>query len=145
MNDNLVHFPWIYFYEFQEKCVCITLFCKYSLPHNKKTWNFLKKTLWSLFMDGVQPPQGYRATTRRQFTFLPLNSQKFLVVIQNHVLKIQKTWFNEFMCNMTLILNWLLVLCDVIVQGCYFSRIVSHLILPDFKGYLCYKILFAIK
>ena len=29
----------------------------------------LKKTLWPLFMDGVQLPQGYRATTRRQFTF----------------------------------------------------------------------------
>ena len=28
------------------------------------------KTLWSLFMDGVQLPWGYRATTtRRQFTF----------------------------------------------------------------------------
>ena len=29
----------------------------------------LKKTLWSLFMDGVQLPQGYRVTTRRQFSF----------------------------------------------------------------------------
>ena len=28
-----------------------------------------KKTLWHLFMDGVQLPQGYRAITRRQFTF----------------------------------------------------------------------------
>ena len=28
-----------------------------------------KKALWPLFMDGVQLPQGYRATTRRQFTF----------------------------------------------------------------------------
>ena len=26
-------------------------------------------------MDGVQLPQGYRATTRRQFNFLPLSSQ----------------------------------------------------------------------
>ena len=25
-----------------------------------------KKTLWTLFMDGVQLPQGYRATARRQ-------------------------------------------------------------------------------
>ena len=25
--------------------------------------------LWSLFMDGVQLPQGYRATIRKQFTF----------------------------------------------------------------------------
>ena len=28
----------------------------------------LRKTLWSLFMDGVQLLQGYVATTRRQFT-----------------------------------------------------------------------------
>ena len=28
-----------------------------------------KKMLWILFMDGVQPSQDYRATTRRQFTF----------------------------------------------------------------------------
>ena len=30
---------------------------------------FLKKSLWSFFMDGVQLPQGYRATTRRHSTF----------------------------------------------------------------------------
>ena len=28
-----------------------------------------KQTLWPLFMDRVQLPQGYRATTRRPFTF----------------------------------------------------------------------------
>ena len=28
-----------------------------------------KKTLGPLFIDGVQLPQGYRATMRRQFTF----------------------------------------------------------------------------
>ena len=28
-----------------------------------------KKTPWPLFMDGVQLPQGYRATSGRQFTF----------------------------------------------------------------------------
>ena len=28
-----------------------------------------KKTLWPFFMDGIQLPQGYRATSRRQFTF----------------------------------------------------------------------------
>ena len=28
-----------------------------------------KETLWPFFIDGVQLPQGYRATTRRQFTF----------------------------------------------------------------------------
>ena len=38
---------------------------------------YKKKTLWPLFMDGVQSHQGYRATTRRQFTFyhsIPRNS-----------------------------------------------------------------------
>ena len=40
-----------------------------------------------------------------------------------------------------------LLMCyvTVIVQGCNFSRIFSHLILPGFKGYLYYKLLFAIK
>ena len=43
-------------------------------------WYFeypLKKVLWSLFMDRVQLPKVYRATTRRQFTFyhsVPKNS-----------------------------------------------------------------------
>ena len=43
-------------------------------------WYFeypLKKTLWSLFMDRVQLPKVYRATTRRQFIFyhsVPKNS-----------------------------------------------------------------------
>ena len=43
-------------------------------------WYFeypLKKTLWSLFMNRVQLPKVYRATTRRQFTFyhsVPKNS-----------------------------------------------------------------------
>ena len=30
------------------------------------------KTLWSLFMDEVQLPQGYRATLKRQFTLLTI-------------------------------------------------------------------------
>ena len=30
---------------------------------------YKKTTLQRLFMDGVQLPQGYRATSRRQFTF----------------------------------------------------------------------------
>ena len=95
-------------------------------------------------MDGVQLPQCYRAATRRrQFTFLPLSSQKFLVLIQDHVLKIQKTWFNKFMCNLTLIHNWSLVLCD---SDC--SRM---LLFQDCQSFnpsrldFCYKILFAIK
>ena len=33
-----------------------------------------KNTLWPLFMNGVQLPQGYRATTRRQFTLYDRDS-----------------------------------------------------------------------
>ena len=29
----------------------------------------LKKTLWPIFIDGVQLPQSYRVPVRRQFTF----------------------------------------------------------------------------
>ena len=38
---------------------------------NKETNHVIEKlkTLWPLFMDGVQLSQGYRATTRRHFTF----------------------------------------------------------------------------
>ena len=39
------------------------------------------KTLWSLFMDGIQLSQGYRATLKRQFYFLPLIPEEFLVLI----------------------------------------------------------------
>ena len=35
---------------------------------NARYLNF-QKTLWPLFMYGVQLPQGYRATTMTQFTF----------------------------------------------------------------------------
>ena len=31
--------------------------------------NKLKKTLWPLFMDGVQLPEGHRVTTKGHFTF----------------------------------------------------------------------------
>ena len=34
-----------------------------------KLFTFFKKTLQSLFMNGVQLPQDYKATTKRQFTF----------------------------------------------------------------------------
>ena len=36
-------------------------------PHHSPTVKL--KTLWSIFMDGVQLPQRYRRTTRRQFAF----------------------------------------------------------------------------
>ena len=34
-----------------------------------KIYIYIKKTLWPLFMDWVQLPRGYRATSRGQFTF----------------------------------------------------------------------------
>ena len=36
-----------------------------------------KQTLWPLFMDGFQMPQGDRATTMRQFTFYHLVPRNF--------------------------------------------------------------------
>ena len=39
-----------------------------------------KKTLWPLFMDGVQLPQGY-SHSKEAVYFLSLSSQKFLVLI----------------------------------------------------------------
>ena len=44
----------------------------------KKKKNF--KTLWPLFIDGVQLPQGYSHFEEAVY-FLPLSSQKFLVLI----------------------------------------------------------------
>ena len=41
---------------------------------------FKKKTLWPLFMDGVQLPQGYSHFEEVVY-FLPLSSQKFLALI----------------------------------------------------------------
>ena len=41
---------------------------------------FKKKTLWPLFMDGVQLPQGY-SHFKEAVYFLPLSSLKFLVLI----------------------------------------------------------------
>ena len=35
----------------------------------KAIFNWSLKTLWPLFMNGVQLSQGYRGTTKRQFTF----------------------------------------------------------------------------
>ena len=63
----------------QESNAVINMLTQHILALKKATWISLelsgvppqekKKTLWILFMDGVQPSQGYRATTRRQFTF----------------------------------------------------------------------------
>ena len=39
-----------------------------------------KKTLWSLFMDGIQLPQGYSHYEEAVY-FLPLSSQNALVLI----------------------------------------------------------------
>ena len=42
--------------------------------------NKKKTTLWPLFMDGVQLPQGYSHFEEAVY-FLPFSSQKFLVLI----------------------------------------------------------------
>ena len=42
------------------------------------------KTLWSLFMDGVQLPQGWNHFEEAIY-FLPLSSQKFLVLILSNL------------------------------------------------------------
>ena len=44
------------------------------------TVELIKKTLWPLFMDGVQLPQDYSHFEEAVY-FLPLSSQKFLVLI----------------------------------------------------------------
>ena len=42
------------------------------LPVNNKETNYrIWKTLWSLFMNGVQLSQGYRTTTRKHITQSP--------------------------------------------------------------------------
>ena len=43
-----------------------SLIAKHSMKIN---WQMFEKNLWPLFMDGVQLSQGYRVTTKRQFTF----------------------------------------------------------------------------
>ena len=53
---------------------------------------YVCETLWHLFMDGVQLPQGYTATIRR---FLPLSFQKFLVLIRS----ILEGWKYEMTLN----------------------------------------------
>ena len=45
-----------------------------------------KETLCPLFMDGVQLPQGYRATTRRQFTFY----RKFSKIPGTHLIDLRR-------------------------------------------------------
>ena len=41
----------------------------------KQVWEYKKKTLWPLFVDGVQLPQGY-SHFKEAVYFLPLSSQK---------------------------------------------------------------------
>ena len=50
----------------QHKRIKDTMSIKISYALQK---SLKKKFLWYLFMDGVQLYQGYRATTRRQFTW----------------------------------------------------------------------------
>ena len=53
---------------------CLNFTSFYKDSGNKKF-----KTLWPLFMDGVQLSQGYRASSKRPF--LPLSPHEFLVLI----------------------------------------------------------------
>ena len=52
--------------------------CTLGFVRNKKKKQ--KKTLWPLFMDGVQLPQGYSHFEEAVY-FFPFSSQKFLVLI----------------------------------------------------------------
>ena len=57
--------------------------------HSHQKWQKLrKKTLWSLFMDGIQLSQSYRASTRSQFIFLPQSTFGHKKKIQEHYLTI---------------------------------------------------------
>ena len=70
VNNSLVYFPWIYFYEFK-KNVCGLLYFA-NVAFHITNLKLFKNTLWSLFKDGVQLPQGYRAATRRHFYFFTI-------------------------------------------------------------------------
>ena len=54
--------------------------CWNLILYEDQTQNSKKKTLWPLFMDGVQLPQG-KSHFEEAVYFLPLGSQKFLVLI----------------------------------------------------------------
>ena len=61
-----------------------------SVTLNKKN---ILKTLWPLFMDEIQLPQGYRTTTRRNFTFYHLvlrNSWYFFSVEKTHLIDLRR-------------------------------------------------------
>ena len=67
------------------KCLLFHTSLCLALVVSKKNSSYLvikllKKTLWSLFMDGVQLPQGYSHFEEAVY-FLPFSSQKFLVLI----------------------------------------------------------------
>ena len=51
-----------------------------EITNKWKKKNLKKTTLWPFFMDGVQLPQGY-SHFEEAVHFLPLSSQKFLVLI----------------------------------------------------------------
>ena len=59
-------------------------------PITKQILKKKKKTLWLLFMDGVQLPQGY-SHFKEAVYFLPFSSQKFLILI----LSISEGWKAE--------------------------------------------------
>ena len=54
-----------------------------SIPKGKKlniSFNMVSNSLWPLFIDGVQLPQGYSHFEEAVY-FLPMSSQKFLVLV----------------------------------------------------------------
>ena len=57
--------------------ICQLVFSHFRLDFSKTCLKKTFKTLWPLFMDAVQLSQGYRATTRRQFTFYHLVPRSF--------------------------------------------------------------------
>ena len=61
----------------------------------KKNKKKTKKTLWPLFMDGVQPPQGYSHFEEAVY-FLSISFQKFLVL----TLSTSAGWKNSIFLNL---------------------------------------------
>ena len=110
VNDSLVHFPWIYFYKFK-KIVCALLYFANIAFHIKKNLKLFLKNF-------MVPFYGWGSTTQLQshyektVYFFTITFPEIPDTHSKSCVKDTKNWFNEFMCNMTVILNWLLVLCD---------------------------------
>ena len=98
-NNKIIHVKTFLFhchtalFQYLGNLICIYSFnyCCFGPTSDTHTSNYTrllwwklqkkkKKTLWSLFMDGVQQAQGYSHFEEAVY-FLPLSSQKFLVLI----------------------------------------------------------------